>query len=317
MAGFVTHYIFGVNAFKQLNDVQIKNIIKKYRHAYAVGLQGPDIFFYHFPTSCGLKPDVGSYMHKKNTGEFFKQLINAFSTIHEEKDYEICMAYALGYMGHYLADTRLHPYVYSRVGPAATSKVLGTHFGLETDIDRCVLQHYKGQTFSEFNHKKVINISSDEQQAIATLLHKVLLATYDVELSILSIKAALLSFKVENLFVSDESKRKHKIIDFVEQHTVGYPVFSPLLVNDIEHMDDPCNENHNTWSNPWEENSESTDSVYEIIDTGVQEYVKCIPLMADALEKSFNGSEGSAPILDRLKNLSMTSGLDCSIELKR
>lgn len=33
MAGFVTHYIFGVNAFKQLNDVQIKNIIKKYRHA--------------------------------------------------------------------------------------------------------------------------------------------------------------------------------------------------------------------------------------------------------------------------------------------
>ena len=207
--------------------------------------------------------------------------------------------------------------MYGRVGPAATSKVLGTHFGLETDIDRCVLQHYKRQTFSEFNHKKVINISSEEQHAIATLLHKVLLATYGVDLSILSIKAALLSFKVENLFVSDESKRKHKIIDFIEQHTVGYPVFSPLLVNDIEHMDDPCNEKHDTWSNPWDENSESTDSVYEIIDTGVQEYAECIPLMADALVHSFKGEPNSTPILDRLKNLSMTSGLDCSIELKR
>ena len=317
MPGFVTHYIFGVNAFKQLADSEIKNIIKKHRHAYAVGLQGPDVFFYHIPTAYGPKPDVGNWMHKRDTGKFLKQLINAFSTIHEEKDYEICMAYALGYMGHYLADTRLHPYVYGRVGPAATSKVLGTHFGLETDIDRCVLQHYKGQTFSEFNHKKVINISSEEQHAIATLLHKVLLATYGVDLSILSIKAALLSFKVENLFVSDESKRKHKIIDFVEQHTVGYPVFSPLLVNDIEHMDDPCNEKHDTWSNPWDENSESTDSVYEIIDTGVQKYAECIPLMADALVHSFKGEPNSTPILDRLKNLSMTSGLDCSIELKR
>ena len=317
MPGFVTHYIFGVNAFKQLADSEIKNIIKKHRHAYAVGLQGPDVFFYHIPTAYGPKPDVGNWMHKRDTGEFLKQLINAFSTIHEEKDYEICMAYALGYMGHYLADTRLHPYVYGRVGPAATSKVLGTHFGLETDIDRCVLQHYKRQTFSEFNHKKVINISSEEQHAISTLLHKVLLATYGVDLSILSIKAALLSFKVENLFVSDESKRKHKIIDFVEQHTVGSPVFSPLLVNDIEHMDDPCNEKHDTWSNPWDENSESTDSVYEIIDTGVQEYAECIPLMADALVHSFKGEPNSTPILDRLKNLSMTSGLDCSIELKR
>jgi hypothetical protein len=317
MPGFVTHYIFGVNAFKQLADSEIKNIIKNHRHAYAVGLQGPDVFFYHIPTAYGPKPDVGNWMHKRDTGEFLKQLINAFSTIHEEKDYEICMAYALGYMGHYLADTRLHPYVYGRVGPAATSKVLGTHFGLETDIDRCVLQHYKRQTFSEFNHKKVINISSEEQHAISTLLHKVLLATYGVDLSILSIKAALLSFKVENLFVSDESKRKHKIIDFVEQHTVGYPVFSPLLVNDIEHMDDPCNEKHDTWSNPWDENSESTDSVYEIIDTGVQEYAECIPLMADALVHSFKGEPHSTPILDRLKNLSMTSGLDCSIELKR
>ena len=317
MPGFVTHYIFGVNAFKQLADSEIKNIIKKHRHAYAVGLQGPDVFFYHIPTAYGPKPDVGNWMHKRDTGEFLKQLINAFSTIHEEKDYEICMAYALGYMGHYLADTRLHPYVYGRVGPAATSKVLGTHFGLETDIDRCVLQHYKRQTFSEFNHKKVINISSEEQHAISTLLHKVLLATYGVDLSILSIKAALLSFKVENLFVSDESKRKHKIIDFVEQHTVCYPVFSPLLVNDIEHMDDPCNEKHDTWSNPWDENSESTDSVYEIIDTGVQEYAECIPLMADALVHSFKGEPNSTPILDRLKNLSMTSGLDCSIELKR
>ena len=317
MPGFVTHYIFGVNAFKQLTDSEIKNIIKKYRRAYAVGLQGPDVFFYHIPTAYGLKPDVGSYMHKKNTGEYFKQLINAFSTIHDKDDYEICVAYALGYMGHYLADTRLHPYVYGKVGPAATSKVLGTHFGLETDIDRCVLSHYKGQTFKDFNHKKVINISSKEQNAIATLLHKVLLATYDVDLSILSIKAALLSFKAENYFVSDESKRKHKVIDFIEQHTVGYPVFSPLLVNDIEHMEDPCNEKHETWSNPWDEGSESTASVYELIDAGVKEYSECIPLMADALAQSYKGNMNSEAILGRLKNLSMTSGLDCSIELKR
>ena len=46
MPGFVTHYIFGVNAYKQIDNSDIHNIIYRNRQAYSLGLQGPDLFYY-------------------------------------------------------------------------------------------------------------------------------------------------------------------------------------------------------------------------------------------------------------------------------
>lgn len=93
-------------------------------------------------------------MHKENTGEFFNQLIIACSTIKELEDYETCNAYIQGFIGHYLLDSAIHPYVYCRVTTKPDKEVLGVHFGLETDIDREVLMHYKGMSLTDLNHKK-------------------------------------------------------------------------------------------------------------------------------------------------------------------
>lgn len=318
MPGFVTHHIMGVNAFKQLEDTGIKNIIKKYRHSYLTGLQGPDVFFYYPPASYGHGINIGNSLHKKDTGSFFKNLIKAVETVRNEHDFEICTAYILGYMGHYIADTALHPYVYSRVGTAADSRVLGIHFGLETDIDRCVLKHYKNMTPDRFDHKKAAMLSSDEQNVIAMLLHKAILSTYNAEISTISIKAAMLSFRLESSLVMDKKGYKHNILNFIERHTVGYAVFSPLLVNDAEHMDDPCNADHALWCNPWDSATPSSESVYGLIDDAVCRHTVLMNCMYEALDKSYryNDTSGSA-ILEKLGNLSMTSGLDCSIELKR
>ena len=81
MPGFVTHHIFGINAFHGLPKGNAKDIIRKHNKAYSLGLQGPDLFFYFLPTSSGLFPNIANKMHKENTGEFFNQLIIACSTI--------------------------------------------------------------------------------------------------------------------------------------------------------------------------------------------------------------------------------------------
>lgn len=54
MPGFVTHHIFGINAFHGLPKGNAKDIIRKHNKAYSLGLQGPDLFFYFLPTSSGL-----------------------------------------------------------------------------------------------------------------------------------------------------------------------------------------------------------------------------------------------------------------------
>ena len=170
MPGFVTHHIFGINAFHGLPKGNAKDIIRKHNKAYSLGLQGPDLFFYFLPTSSGLFPNIANKMHKENTGEFFNQLIIACSTIKELEDYETCNAYIQGFIGHYLLDSAIHPYVYCRVTTKPDKEVLGVHFGLETDIDREVLMHYKGMSLTELNHKKAIDITPKEQDAIARLL---------------------------------------------------------------------------------------------------------------------------------------------------
>mgnify|MGYP000232413782 CR=1 FL=1 len=43
MPGFVTHHIFGINAFHGLPKGNAKDIIRKHNKAYALGLQGPDL----------------------------------------------------------------------------------------------------------------------------------------------------------------------------------------------------------------------------------------------------------------------------------
>lgn len=318
MPGFVTHHIFGVNAYKLIDNKNVKDIIKKHNKAYALGLQGPDLFFYFVPTSSGLKPDVASKMHKEKTGVFLKELIRTCETIASDEAYEASVAYILGYVGHYVLDTSVHPYVYHRVGTKASSEILGIHFGLETDIDREVLMHYKGKKMTEFDHRKAVDVSVTEQTAIAKLLHKAILATYDIDISISMIKAAILSFKIESSLIMDKNEYKHKIVSFIEDHTIKHQLFSALLINEIEHMEDPCNEEKKEWCNPWETSIASDESIFELMDRKAIDYASLMVMMADALEKAYKHELNEKPaILLKLGNLSFTSGLDCEIKISR
>ena len=50
MPGFTTHYLFGVDACRRLTSTSMHNMIRRDHSAYALGLQGPDLFFYSLPS---------------------------------------------------------------------------------------------------------------------------------------------------------------------------------------------------------------------------------------------------------------------------
>lgn len=318
MPGFATHYLFGVDAYKSLKDTNIRKIIHKYSHSFALGLQGPDIFFFYVPTTIGMKINIAGIMHKENTNAFFEEMIKYMSDITGQKDFEILSAYVQGFMGHYLLDTSVHPYVYSRVGTSKSRKTLGKHFSLETDIDRELLWHFKKTHQADFSHANSIALSSHELKTIATMLHHVIARTYDIDISTKLIKSAITTFKTECALLSDSSQWKYKVLNAIETRIFGYNIMSPLFINDIHHTEDPCNENHATWSNPWDENHSSDASVLDIFTDARKRFVYYMTLMQTALTASHTLSgDKSAKILGKLENRSYTSGLDCNIPLKR
>lgn len=318
MPGFVTHYLFGVNAYKNLSDPDLKKIIAKHNHAFSLGLQGPDIFFYFLPTSTGIKPNISNIMHKQKTGEFFRQLILAVSSVESNRDYEIALAYIQGFMGHYLLDTHLHPYVYSRVGTSTSRETLGIHFGLESDIDREVLYHYKGKRPSDFSHAKVMNVTPHQELMIARLLKEAIFRTYNIDITASLIRAAIVSFKAESWLLQDPHHYKQRILNAFENRIWGYHVISPLLVNDYLHVDDPCNRKHRKWVNPWDDTIGGTASVFDVMKKTDRLYDECMLHMQDALEDAYHFIPQKNPyILKLLGNNSYTSGIDCTIPLKR
>lgn len=318
MPGFITHYLWGVDSYKDIPDKTLKKVISENRYSYGLGLLGPDLFFYFMPTTLNIKPNMGNIMHKKKTGEFFRRLINSVAVIDNDTDFNTALAYIEGFMGHYILDTAVHPYVYSRIGIKADNSTLGTHFGLETDIDRKVFFRQKGKRLSEFRNTTVVNLSQHERNIIAQLLSRAILATYETSISTTLIKAAMVSFSLESRLLSDKTNRKYKFMNTVEKATMRYDFISPLFANDITHTDDPCNELHAEWCNPWAPDNKSTESVWEIMKKAKDAYTRNMLYMHTALDNSYRSADDPSPkILELLGNNSYSSGLDCSIELKR
>ncbi|CBK73596.1 hypothetical protein CIY_06920 [Butyrivibrio fibrisolvens 16/4] len=49
MPGFITHLSFGEQSLSFIESSYTTDLLEKHMHSYGLGLQGPDIFFYHIP----------------------------------------------------------------------------------------------------------------------------------------------------------------------------------------------------------------------------------------------------------------------------
>lgn len=310
MPGFATHYLFGVKTYHTLEDEELKNVLRNNKHVYSLGLQGPDFFFFYAPLAVKISPNIGSTIHKKDTNRFFGEMIKAVNRLHGDRDFEIGAAYVMGFMGHYMLDKTIHPYVYGRVGITKGRRTLGVHYGLESDIDRELLWKFKKMKPAEFSHSGAISTSSYERKIIANLLSEAIYNTYEIEVTPEHIKAAINAFYMECALLSDSTCLKHKAINSFETRVFGYAFMSPLLINEVVHSEDPCNEGHKIWHNPYAENHSDDSSVYDLFNRAKEEYSSKLPNMYEALVASYNNTDKSETILKQLGNLSYTTGLE-------
>lgn len=89
MPGFTTHYLFGVDACRRLTSTSMHNMIRRDHSAYALGLQGPDLFFYYLPSYLMHRKNIGDLAHRKDTGQFFCQSAAKPQTFCREKTFPL------------------------------------------------------------------------------------------------------------------------------------------------------------------------------------------------------------------------------------
>ena len=169
MPGFTTHYLFGLNSFRELEEPDLVSCIRKFPHAFCMGLQGPDIFFYYLPSYLRSSGNIGQLAHHKNTGVFLIQLLKSKDMFLEETEQQIAISYICGFLGHYVLDTTCHPYIFAKSHYGTYDKgYFGHHVYLETDIDAELLTYYKNCAPSEFNQSATLHISRKDRHNIAS-----------------------------------------------------------------------------------------------------------------------------------------------------
>ena len=320
MPGFTTHYLFGVNNCKKLkrdNACQtLMQSIDNHKTVFQLGLQGPDIFFYHLASQLK-KVRPGSIVHTRWTGDFLKCLIEAPELFWKEEDQQTAQAYAAGFIGHYVLDTQIHPYVYDRtgIGDVLKKKGYADHIALESDMDAALLMRYAKCLPSEFPYGKTIAFDGKSRSVVAEALFYAYHSVFE-ELALTKgfLSRAICSMQIGTRLTYNPHNYKRQVVEKVERILFGQPQISPVIPSDFEQTaEDPLNLEHSEWHNPWDTQQCFHSSVPEMIKKASGRYQKALSLL-DCLYTADSYADSYDALLEQLCRFlgqqSFHSGLD-------
>jgi len=132
---------------KLIADKTLEKITRDYRSTFALGCQGPDIF-YHSQRLRPVAIEYGSLLHRRGYGIFSAELMKMalpdpppddyIRNHRREKGINAMSVYALGFMTHAILDRHCHPYIIYRAGK-------NHHSFFERIIDVLMLKELRNQ----------------------------------------------------------------------------------------------------------------------------------------------------------------------------
>lgn len=279
MGAFATHIIFGDEVLEEMSDEMLKSIVNKYKGIYGIGCQGPDLFLYNIAMlMSGHDKNLGSRMHVEKSGRFFAYLLNAIWKQKDVQTIEVGLSYFMGLLAHYTMDTKLHPYVYARVGydpkdPYGDKATIGIHFRLEAAIDAKLIASKLGYMPSAYYPAKAIKADRQDVKRLAVILAEAVSRCYHLNMKAENVTA---SVKMMQLIVRgffDRSGNRKKYLSKIEFPFKEDGLCSNLFVEDeYVHKRGIMNTENAIWYHPWDHAKSYQKSVWEIFDDAVLEY---------------------------------------------
>lgn len=259
MPGFTTHYLFGVDAYKKIADQRIRKNLYINHSAYALGLQGPDVFFYYLPSYLLHRENLGALAHDTDTGAFFSYLLESRKQfVGDKKALAVADAYITGFIGHYTLDCTVHPFVYAFTyynpeHPKKNTEYFGQHAYFETDLDCELLSYKKGLAPSQFHQNSTIFLNARQRRIISQMLCYAYNNTYPgIGATRHQISSATHWMRIGTRAVNDPTGQKKVLVRFIESLALDRPFISAMLPSDrYRFVMDPMNLDHKKWIHPW------------------------------------------------------------------
>lgn len=314
MPGFTTHYLFGVDAYKHISLSSVRNNLMVNHSAFALGLQGPDVFFYYLPSYLIHRENLGVLAHNNNTGTFFQYLMESrFLFTGNSRKIAIADAYITGFLGHYTLDCTAHPFVYAFTGytpvnPPTNVEYFGQHAYFETEIDTLMLYRKKHKLPSRFRQDMTIILSPLQRKVIAQMLTYAYRNTYPgLLVHDIMLKKVSLWMRLGTTLLRDPSGQKKVIARLLEKFLIGHAYLSPMVASDrYLFIRDPLNLEHRKWNHPWT-GACNTTSFLELYQTALRRYLKRIHNFYQMIHEGFT-EEGRNAFLKEYGNCSFLSG---------
>jgi hypothetical protein len=313
MPGFKTHSIFGKIIADKLNNNSIKKRIGAHEAVFQMGNQGPDFLFYYVPAHLMIHDNPGDVLHNKRVNLMFKTLLQLRSEF-SGYDLDIVDSYIAGFFGHYLLDSKLHPYIYYRTNhlrhEGEITYDFGNHSLLETDIDQYVCDHYLHVKAIDYRPWEKIAMSLRERHVVSKLMYLSISRVYpNLRCSEYTVSRAMYFMMLEQRLMYDRHGVKKNLLRIVDKFTVNHTFLSALVPysNRGAYFPDPCNEARRKWLNPWNAGTSQKASVYDLIFVAAKDYNTILELYNDYI----SGKETDyTELLKKLGNKSYLTGLN-------
>jgi hypothetical protein len=167
-----------------------ERIGRDYAGAFALGCQGPDIF-YHSQMSRPVALEYGTLLHRRGCGAFSAALLEMALPGPPPGEIDALGGYALGFMTHAFLDRACHPYIVYKSGTGQT------HAFFERIIDALMLEYLRGEPVYRWDQAGLLaGPCGDPPRGLTELLARALAAVFPGRAG----KDTLLARRMDNAF---------------------------------------------------------------------------------------------------------------------
>lgn len=289
MPSILTHHLFGEEFLKRHGRIPEGN--SSLRHAFFMGCQGPDPFFF---AALGTRPKAylqfGQLLHGTDVTRSLDRMFRFYRAAAGEER-EILSAYLTGYLCHYALDRTAHPYVYAV--QYAGCKRLGLerdeahiHMRLETVIDSILTGQYE-------NPNKLMPRDKKACLAVSRMFRDTASEIYGISLSKRCFWRAIRCMRLVERFLKSKRGIKRKFLVRVERLFCRYSMYDAMSHSkDLKGLEDPLNRRRSEWVSPVDGTSRS-DTFEELFTAGLDRAAEAVRLLqSGALARDITGGVG-------------------------
>ncbi|MCD6239482.1 MAG: zinc dependent phospholipase C family protein [Thermotogae bacterium] len=311
MPDILTHMIYGDRTLEKVRETDSLSLTVEMINWFHLGCQGPDPFFYYkFYLPKGLKKDIwkiGEKMHKEECGDV---IINALRLIHSRMDnpdfISIAIPYIAGYISHFAIDRNAHPYI--RYRSECMSTRVHEHNRFEKIVDVLMAKEVFGSKVEKLKINEKIYVGRKISDPIMTIYRHIFRHHFLGEFADIKPNVINSAYKDTLLFLRLEYSPLRlpyifaNFIDLITGYKYHFSAYFPPYK--IDYKEDYMNESHREWHYPCNSNKKRNESLYELLNKGIEDGARMLTTAFDYLENRCSEVE----LKDAFPNISFSTG---------